>query len=526
MKIKTINLLTVISLLIISTSSFAQGKLSIENVRSIYIRNSGEIMDGEELKGYFTFYVSDKVDRKTNEYTLQILDNNLNKVKDIVFEDDKNVQVLESSYNGNSIMFLFFNDKEKTLEYRAYGFDGKQKMTYTKELTKRSRNLIEDTYGTKSEDGQNEALFSIGDKGYVTVFPVKEGKYISYEVNFFFTDQRKQWSYEAAEEQEDKWSIANYLGATDSIVLFEVVKQKHIMTGKPHSWLLGLNIFTGKKIFEMSTEAEDYKFFPMNTSKIAGSPDILLLGTYYEPDGRVMKDASLGLAAWTLNSKGTITSKKYNSWQNEIGKYLSLDKKGRVSDVGYIYFHKILQTSDGNFFAIGEGYKKVVSGLGVAANALSLLSGGRSRANISTFKIKITDLVTLKFNNKFEVKGAQIYDKNNNSIEMPAGSGYMSPHTMALMIKAMKGFDYDFTQTNKEHTRFSVGYSDYEKSKEFKGQTFNSISYDEGKTTTDRIELKSKAKWLRVFPAKTGSVMIMEYFKKEKRLDFRLEKLN
>ena len=127
MKIKTINLVTVISLLIISTSSFAQGKLSIENVRSIYIRNSGEIMDGEELKGYFTFYVSDKVDRKTNEYTLQILDNNLNKVKDIVFEDDKNVQVLESSYNGNSIMFLFFNDKEKTLEYRAYGFDGKRK---------------------------------------------------------------------------------------------------------------------------------------------------------------------------------------------------------------------------------------------------------------------------------------------------------------------------------------------------------------------------------------------------------------
>ena len=524
MKTKSLKLLTVIGLLFFSVTGFAQGKLTIENVRSIYIRNSGEIMDGEELKGYFTFYVSDKVDRKTNQYTLQILDNNLNKVKDIVFEDDKNVEVLESSYNGSSIMFLFFNDKEKTLEYRAYGFDGKQKMTYTKELTKRSRNLIEQTYGTKSEEGQNEALFSVGDNGYVTVFPVKEGKYYSYEVNFFGTTERKQWSYEAAEEQEDKWSSALYLGATDSMVLFEVVKQKRLMTGQPHSWLLGLNIFSGKKIFEMSTEAEDYKFYPMNTSKIAGSPDILLLGTYYEPDGKVMKDASLGLAAWTISNTGKINSKKYNSWENEIGKYLSLDKKGRVSDVGYIYFHKILQTSDGNFFAIGEGYKKVVSGLGVAANVLSILGGGRS--SISNFKIKITDLVTLQFNTKFEVKGAQIYDKNNNSIELPAGSGYLSPHTMALMIKAYKGFDYDFTQTNKEHSRFSVGYSDYEKSRDFKGQTFNSISYDGGKTTTDRIELTSKAKWLRVFPAKTGSVMTMEYFKKDKRLEFRLEKLN
>ncbi|MBK7123624.1 MAG: hypothetical protein IPH68_12930 [Chitinophagaceae bacterium] len=77
-----------------TTFIHAQGKLSIENVRSIYIRNSGEIMDGDELKGYFTFYVSDKVDSKTYEYTVQIMDNNLNKIKDIKFEDDKAVQIL------------------------------------------------------------------------------------------------------------------------------------------------------------------------------------------------------------------------------------------------------------------------------------------------------------------------------------------------------------------------------------------------------------------------------------------------
>jgi hypothetical protein len=524
MKMKISTLLTVIVLLLICKTNFAQGKLSIDNVRQIYIRNSGEIMDGEELKGYFTFYVSDKIDKKTNQYTVQILDNNLNKIKDIVFEDDKNVEILESSYNGNTIMFLFFNDKEKTLEYRAYGFDGKQKMTYTKELNKRSRNLMEETYGNKSEDGQNEALFSVGNKGYATVFPVKEGKYYSYEVNFFGTEQKKQWAYEASEEQEDKWASAIFLGASESTLFFEVVKQKRLLGGTPHSWLLGLDIITGKKAFEIITEAEDYKFYPMNTSAIAGSKDILLLGTYYQPDGKVMKDASLGLAAWTINSEGKISSKKYNSWENEIGKYLSTDKKGRVSDVGFIYFHKILQTSDGNFYAIGEGYKKVVSGFGVAANILSGLGGGRS--NVSTFKIKVTDLVTLQFNNKFEVKAAQIYDKNNNSVELPAGAGYLSPHTMAIMIKAWRAFDYDFTQTNKEHSRFSVGYEDYEKSKDFKGLTFNSITIENGKTTTDRIELSSKAKWLRVFPAKTGSVMIMEYFKKDKRLEMRLEKIN
>jgi hypothetical protein len=515
-------ILTLLVCMIMTTAAIhAQGKLSIDNVRSIYIRNTGEIMDGDDLKGYFTFYVSDKVDSKTNEYTVQIMDMNLNKIKDIKFEDDKSIEILESSYNGQSIMFLFYNKKEKSLEYRAYGFDGKILSTYTKELTNRSKALLEQTYGSKGDEGQNEALFSVGNTGYVTVYPVKEGKYYTYEVNLFFTDRRKQWSYEAAEEQEDKWATAMYLGNTDSLVIFEVIKQKRLMGGSPHSWLLGLNIYTGKKVFEVSTEAEDYKFYPMNISPIRGSSDFLLMGTYYEPDGKVMKDASLGLAAWVFNPQGKVVTKKYNSWETEIGKYISTDKKGRVADLGYVYFHKILQTADGNFFAIGEGYKKVASTLGIATAILNRGSG-----SVATAKLKITDIVTFKFNDKFEIKDAKIYDKNSNSQEMKSGAEFSSPHTMAVMARAWGFFDYDFTQTNKEHSRFSVCYSDYVRTSDFKGKTFNSITYDDGKMSQDKIELSSKAKWLRVFQAKTGSVMIMEYFKKEKRLEMRLEKLN
>jgi len=500
----------------------AQNKISFENVRQTYIRNSGQIMDGEELKGYFTFYVTDKKDRHTNSYAIQILDNNINKVKEIEFEDDKDIRVLESSYNGNSIMFLFYNSKEKTLEYRTYGFDGKIKSTYTKELSNRTKWLIESTYGGKSEEGQNEAIFSVGNLGFTTVIPVKEGKYYSYEVNFFFTDRNKQWTFEAAEEQEDKIASAIYLGATDSLVIYEVSKQKKMMSNQAHIWLLGLNIYTGKKQFEISTEAEDYKFFPMNIVPLKGKSEFMLLGTYFEPDSKIAKDASLGLASWKFNTAGKVLSKKYNSWDGPIGKFLPTDSKGRVNDVGYIYFHRVLQMEDGKIFAVGEGYKKVVSGFGVAA---AILSGGRDMNDL--MKLKITDMVMLQFDEQFDIKDAKVYEKNSNSLDVFAYSTYMSPHTMALMAKAFGGFDYDFTQTDKEHTRFSVGYSDYVRGDDYKGLTFNTISYIDSKITTDKINLpNNKAKWMRLFPAKPGFIMIMEYFKKEKRLDVRLEKLN
>lgn len=511
--------------IVLFTTVEAQEKLQIENVRSTYLRNSGEIMDGEELKGYFSFFVSDKVSKSENEYTLQILDKNLAKVKEIKFEDDKNIQVLESSYNGNAIMFLFYNKKEKTLEYRAYDFNGKQKMSYVKDLDKRSQALLETTYGSKSDEGQNEALFSVNNDGFVTVYPVKEKKYFSFEINFFFSNKRKTWTYEAAEEQEDKFSQAVYLGATDSLVIFEVIKQKSMMfSGGPHAWILGLNIHNGKKAFEVMTEEDDHKIVPMNIAPIAGKSEFLMMGPYYGPNDKVMKDPSQGIGAWSMNSKGVVTSKKYNSWSGDIGKYLPVSAKGKIDNVGFLYFHKIMQMSDGTFFAVGEGYKKSLSAAGVAGKMVSAFTS--IKTNSGAFKLVITELLTFRFDANFSITDAKIYEKYNNDLELPGGSEMMSPHTMALIAKAFGAFDYAFTMTDKEHTKLNIGYTDYERSGEEKGLQFKSINYSEGQTTEDKISLKSKAKWTQVLPAKPGFVTILEYFKKDKRLEYRLEKLN
>src|ERR1700748_2934864 len=107
--------------------TLAQAKLSVDKVYSAYLRNSGAISEKGQIKGYFFLYQSDKIDRHTNEYTLQLLDENLNKVKSIKFEDSKKLSLLESAYNGSTISFLFKNEDNKTLDMKIYDFDGKLK---------------------------------------------------------------------------------------------------------------------------------------------------------------------------------------------------------------------------------------------------------------------------------------------------------------------------------------------------------------------------------------------------------------
>jgi hypothetical protein len=226
-----------------------------------------------------------------------------------------------------------------------------------------------------------------------------------------------------------------------------------------------------------------------------------------------------------MNNQGQITNAKYNSWDGDISKHLKIDARGRVDDLGYIFFHRILQTDDGKIFAIGEGYKRVASAVGIGLTALNALGGGYN-ANASTTKIKITDMVMMQFDNKFDVQNAQIYDKNSNSIEIP-GADFFSAQLLAYQIKyAYNGFDYAFSQTDKTHSTFVVGYTDYVRSKDYKGLTFNAISYYNNNFTTDKINLKTSSSSMRILPAKTGSVMLLEYFKKDKRIDMHIEKVN
>ncbi len=292
------------------------------------------------------------------------------------------------------------------------------------------------------------------------------------------------------------------------------------MSGKMAASLIGLNFITKKKEFEIDAEGTDYKFLPSSVVQLKDSRKVLVMGSYFDVNANIAKDASLGLALYEIDTKGKILSKTYNTWGGDFAKYLPTTAKGKIEDVGYLYVHKLLKTPEGKLFVVGEGYKRKASALGIG---LMVLSRGGSNAGVT--KIVITDMVMMEFNDKYKVTNATIYDKTQNDATVTNISDYYSQHAIATMLKMWGSFDYEFTTSEPDNSTFTVCYSDWVRSSDYKGQTFNTIRYTGSKFTTDKIELKSKASSMKVFPAKSGSVMILEYFKKDKRLDLRLEKL-
>lgn len=494
------------------------GKLSIDKVYSAYLRNSGAIIARNQIKGYFFLYQSDKIDRHTNQYTLQILDENLNKVKDIKFEDSKKLSLLESSYNGNTISFLFKNEDNKTLDMKIYDFNGQLKYTYTREFDKKTDELMKEYETRHTDEGMNKNVFDLGDRGFVSVLPMRDGKQRTYEVDYYSSVSKSQWTYVPTDDAE-KYAFAEYMGCTDSLIILQVEKRNHAMSGKSSSHIVGINFITKKKQFDVDYVNEDQILVPSSVVPLEGSHNLMVIGSYFDKGDNIDKDFSKGMAVYEITTSGKIVTKAYNTWAGDFAKYLPTNRKGKIDDVGYLYIHKVIRTPDHKLFLVGEGYKRTASALGIAATVLT-----RSNS-MGVTKIMITDMVIMQFDEHYKVCYAQIYDKNDNTATWSNISDYNSQHLLATYLKMIGAFDYEFTTGDEDNSNFSVCYSDWVRSSDYKGQTFNTIHYNGKKFTTDKIELKSKASTMRVFPAKSGSVMILEYFKKDKRLDFRLEKL-
>ncbi len=501
----------------------AQNNLTIDKVYSAYLRNSGTIMESNQIKGYFFLYQSDQISKTTAEYTLQILDQNLNKVQAIIFEDSKQLSLLEASYNNSSLAFLFKNSESNMLDLKIYNLDGKLKFTYSREFSDKTGYLMNQYATLRSDEGTNQNVFNVGEHGYVFVSPLRDGKNYTYEMNYFSSEKKTQWTYQPYDD--DRFVTAEFLGSTGSLILLSELRRSRLISNKISSHLVGINIQTKKKVFDIeNTEDGEYKFVPTSILPMEGKDEILLMGSYFSNKDNVTKDFSKGLAIYSINSKGKALSQKYLSWTEDISKFLPVSRKGKLDEVGYLYIHKMLQTAEGKTFIIGEGYKRQASAGGIAVKTALAVAGGFTGA-VGATKIVVTDMVVMELDTSFKIANASVYDKTNNTVDGSGQSDMMSQHAIALMVKMAGGFDYEFTTGEADNSVFTICYSDWVKNKEYKGITFNAIRYNGNGFSTDKIELKSNASKMKVLPAKPGSVMIMEYFKKEKRLDLRLEKL-
>lgn len=515
------SLLTSLTLLILTGGAFAQKK-GVNNVININMHNVRAIKKGHDITGYFMFYKADKIKGGDYSYRLRIMDENVNEVAEKKIIASKYLYLIEAQYNQELLCFKFYDAKEKKISLKFYDKNGDRVASKSYEPDKIEVNAYK---VASAQDMQNNpTVFPVGDKGFLNYRIVKNDK-PGYEIKYYPNSKEvKGWKH-SSKKTSPVVEYASLLEANEKIILNRVILQKGKMSRDQETHLSGLDPASGDEIFNTKLENSKYEESLLNSHFNDATNEIYLFGYYFPKGENVMGGQSLGMSMTVMDLKGKIKSKSYISWDKDVAKLLPAKLKGRIKEIGFIYFHEFVTKADGTIFGIGEQYRKTVSAGGTALKALAVASGSTGSGSVA--QITIGDFFIFEFNKDFTLKGVEVIEKSTSRVQLPAGAAYYGPQFLALYVESLGGFDYNYLKQLDNGNTFSVYYRNYEKRKGEKNKSIiGVISNTNGTYVTDKVDIYTEADYVKVLPAQGSNVLFFEYYKKEKEIKMNFQKMN
>ncbi len=480
------------------------------NIVKLKSQSRGVILEDDEVAGYYFFSAIGKARKGYKTFILTILDENLNEVKTTTFKETKKTVLVKGRFNGENIVLKFMDKWTYKSSYVFLNTKG------------------EVLHRTENDFGTGE-IHAVNNDGFVS-YSNHPG--MSYEVAYLSnvdstgTFEGEKWKRDYFSSRKKHQPAGYFLCTADDLIINLASNKKG---KKIHFDLQAINYKNGKEVFNVPFLG-NYNNQPFKAYYNKKRNTIHVLGLFYSPEVKIIKDNGLGLFRYELSTTGEIIDKKHLFWTNEFREFMKIDNRGMVSSEdkkGFLYFHDIIQNEDGSILAVAEQYRKVADGAGIALNTAGLLLGGGMGA--SNTKIQVSDMVLFYFHPDFSVKDVQFLSKTKTSVNLPYEYDFTNVHLLSRYVKQIGGFDFLFTTQNDYEGTTSITYLDYEKKPgQPKQWVFHAVTLFDDEFSKDQMVVgkPSDSKNLSVFPAKPGHIAVMEYNEEEEKLSIYLEKIN
>jgi hypothetical protein len=465
--------------------------LVFDNIKKLNLINQGVIKAGDDINGYFFVYEKDTIDNYSNTYKLVTTSNKLKVIKEAEIIVPQETTIFESSSNGTEVVLLFLNSDTKTFEYDVFDLTGNKKFSYTRKLSRKEFRQYEDLSLAGIDNSDIKSFYAIDSIGFISKTIREEKKILSISIDFYGSKENKQWSY--VPTIGASYFFGQYLGVYKEVVYIHLVSFKvSLHAEKPETFIVGLDLKTGKELFKKSADAK-YKILAKGI-KTLNDGGGYLYGAYYALNANLMKDKPAGFALWKIKENGDLIEEKYVSFQNDFSEHLNVLSTGKIQGLGSIYFHNIVQTAKGDLYILGEGYRKVMNTAVILKAALfgviSIL-GENLRKEVST------DMILIKLDSTYKIENLKIYNKENTPF-----------------------FCYNYTQENIASQSFGFWYFSN------RVNVLNSISVHDDKITSEQIKINPKTSRLMVLPATNGQILLLDYFRITKKMELHFDVFN
>jgi hypothetical protein len=528
MKMKPSMIFAVV-LVLLAQLAYSQN-FSKTGVLKMSLRNSGAILQDNQVKGYYFFYNLEKKDRKNNNYLLSVYDENLREINSVNIVRPVNYLLVDGAFNGDAFGFLFYDTRNSVIELIAYDQTLKEAGAVRRELKSKSTQSSFGAIAMGQQTASQAYLVPVSHKGFL-YYGLKDGNKAHYQTEFYDNTMKQVWSVTAPQTAQNI-ETASEAFQSDLYIGSLILKKKNQASKDIDTELMVQQVEDGKTLFKIPMETKEYSISYSDVYFDAAKQNFVVFGEYYNLKDKELKSQSLGFIYLTVDVTGKIVDEKINSWEKEISRVTPLNEKGKfVGSNTNVLVHDIIRTSDGQIFVVGEQYKKAASAAGIASNILGVAAaaaGGGIYSSASNVQLNVYNLVVFQFNPDYTINKLHIFEKDKNVVSLPSGAGYASSKLLSYYAKAVGGFDFTFSQVASDKNTFIVTYINYDREKGEKAKNLlGAVVYTPEKIfSVDKMALNRKSTEYLVYRAKEGYVLITEYFKKEKRIDTRLEKIN
>lgn len=515
-------------MIFMSLQSIAQTK-EINDILEVERKSVGNITkQSGEVVGYYAFYKQDKIDRKTYNYVLDIMDLEMNSVSEKKIKGSRDLSLMEVDFNGNALYLHMAEPKEDKVIARMYDTQGN--LIKKKSKTYEKKDLIA-RYGVDDVEnlGKRNEYSPVADKGFLQIYSTRVKKTKSYKIKYH-PDIKGEigWTKRLALKKDHPLLGISMVASNDSLLFLLRSENGEKVEGKAYEVqkdyiVMAYRIADGEVAWKRKIPNDGQ----MNIRNVYMDEkgDLIFIGTFAETSTKSMKGKDLGMVFRKMNISGEIVLEDNLTWQ-ELGKYAPTDTRGKIEGIGFVHFHKFVNGPEGNIYAIGEAYRKTVSAQGAATTAAAMLVGkgiaslgSGSRVEVGGLtQLTLEEMVIFEFDPNFKLKGIQLFDKEKSRVQTP-GLGIMGPQFIAKVVDAMGQFDYQFTDVSEDFSRFSFVYVNGR-------DNIDVTTFYEGEYATDHIAIDETAKWGYARKGKPGHIWIVEYFRKGKQLKMRQVKYN
>jgi hypothetical protein len=491
------------------------------NIKGVKLRNNGAIINNNQVTGYYFFYDLEKTNDQINNYAFVITDENLREVSNVTIVQPRTFAILEVAFNGEAFAVLGYDTRANAAHMITYDTQLKEIARIMRLVKNKNLNAAYGAYVNGNEPEQ-DFLIPVPKRGFLLYHMSQENE-AHYRIDMFSNELKELWGDQAGPNADIEVALSSlqnkkYIGS--------IIEMRARRGAKDLSYDLLVNrADNGERVFRKPVKSGVYDLAVSDVKYDTIKNQFVAFGEFYTQGQREARDKSLGFMTIVYDSVGNIVETKTNLWR-DLANVAPVTQKGKIEGENYhVMFHNTLRTSDGQLFVIGEQYKKAASAGGIALNVLSVALGGYSQT--STVQLEVGGMVVFQFNPDYTINRVHFFEKTKSTFMLPSGSMYITPKGISHYGKSIGAFDYRFTQASSDQSGFVSTFVDYSRESGEGKFVVGSIVYTPEKTfALDKFNLTRRTNSFWVGRAKEGYVLVSEYFRKEKKLESRLEKIN